>query len=121
MSRGLIPTPPKEVKKGDGLMLARIERIWQEASNTNNSNNGKVLFRARWFLKKEDVDLLPLGEITGPISPEVFADTITEHDLVLSNQSDDNHVTTICDLIQGEFRKFDFDSHFWLKCFYCFE
>ena len=105
----------KEAKLGDGLMLARVERIWQETTkrrrgsnstsgtNTTNSNSsGKVFFQARWFLKKEDVDSLPLGELNGPISCEIFANNITEHDLVLSNQSDDNHVTTICDLVQGE-------------------
>ena len=52
--------------------------------------------------KKEDVDSLPLGEITGPVSSEEFANRMTEHDLVLSNQSDDNDVTTICGLVQGE-------------------
>ena len=49
------------------------------------------------------MDSLPLDEITGPVSSVEFANRITEHDLVLSNQSDDNHVTTICGLIQGEF------------------
>jgi hypothetical protein len=116
---------PREAKVGDGLMLARVERIWQEMggrnrrssnsansnsnnnsgnngnSSNNNGNGGKVLFKARWFLKKEDVDSLPLGEITGPVSSDKFASSITEHDLVLSDQSDDNHVTTICDVIQG--------------------
>ncbi len=121
----------KEAKIGDGLMLARVERIWQEnttkgrrrgsnsttgnttTSNSNSNSNSnwdnntqgskpKILFQARWFLKKEDVDALPLGELTGPISSEQFANSITDHDLVLSNQSDDNHVTTICDLVQGE-------------------
>ena len=92
-------SPTKNVKVGDGLMLARVERIWQD-----KGYRGRVLFKARWFLKKEDVDSLPLGEITGPISAQDFAANITEHDLVLSNQSDDNHVTTICDLVQGECR-----------------
>jgi hypothetical protein len=91
----------KDAKVGDGLMLARVERIWQEKGR--GGRPGKVLFQARWFLKKEDVDSLPLEEITGPISSEEFANRITEHDLVLSNQSDDNHVTTICGLIQGKF------------------
>lgn len=90
-----------EAKVGDGLMLARVERIWQEKSRGGRS--GKILFQARWFLKKEDVDSLPVSEITGPIAPEQFVKSITEHDLVLSNQSDDNHVTTISGLIQGMF------------------
>jgi len=92
--------PTKDGKVGDGLMLARVERIWQD-----KGYRGRVLFKARWFLKKEDVDSLPLGEITGPISAQDFAANITEHDLVLSNQSDDNHVTTICDLVQVLYRK----------------
>ena len=94
----------KDAKVGDGLMLARVERIWQEKGR--GGRLGKILFQARWFLKKEDVDSLPLEEITGPISSEEFANRITEHDLVLSNQSDDNHVTTICGLIQGKFYKY---------------
>jgi hypothetical protein len=94
----------KDAKVGDGLMLARVERIWQEKGR--GGRPGKILFQARWFLKKEDVDSLPLEEITGPISSEEFANRITEHDLVLSNQSDDNHVTTICGLIQGKFHKY---------------
>ena len=53
-------------------------------------------------MKKEDVDSLPLSEITGPVSSEEFANRMTEHDLVLSNQSDDNDVTTISGLVQGE-------------------
>ena len=81
-------------------MLARVERIWQETVASNDEP--KILFRARWFLKKEDVDSLPLGELKGPMSGLNFANTITQHDLVLSNQSDDNHVTTICDVIQGQ-------------------
>jgi hypothetical protein len=108
--------PLKDAKVGDGLMLARVERIWQEksggggrgsrnSSSGSNGSGGKVLFKARWFLKKEDVDSLPLGVLTGPVSSDVFAANITEHDLVLSNQSDDNHVTTICDLIQGSYLK----------------
>ena len=130
-----------EPKVGDGLMLARVERIWQEKSKGGRS--GKILFQARWFLKvriwhesedvfdwphnmmidsnnsvwsapcldcffsfsqKEDIDSLPLNEITGPLSAENFVNSITEHDLVLSNQSDDNHVTTISGLIQGTHR-----------------
>lgn len=38
-----------EAKVGDGLMLARVERIWQEKSKGGRS--GKILFQARWFLK----------------------------------------------------------------------
>ena len=38
-----------EPKVGDGLMLARVERIWQEKSKGGRS--GKILFQARWFLK----------------------------------------------------------------------
>lgn len=116
IAKTAVLSPRKGTKLGDGLMLARVERIWQDTTkrrrgststsgtNTTNSNSsGMILFQARWFLKKEDVDSLPLGELTGPVSSEVFANNITEHDLVLSNQSDDNHVTTICDLVQGEY------------------
>jgi len=56
------------------------------------------------------VDSLPLDEITGPVSSVEFANRITEHDLVLSNQSDDNHVTTICGLIQVLYRRPDLDK-----------
>ena len=49
------------------------------------------------------MDSLPLEELTGPVATAGFAQRITEHDLVLSNQSDDDHVTTICGLIQGTF------------------
>merc|ERR1719157_539340 len=87
-----------EVKVGDGLMLARVERIFRNEGGRRGTK--KVLFQARWFLKKEDVDSLPLEELTGPVATAGFAQRITEHDLVLSNQSDDNHVTTICGLIQ---------------------
>jgi hypothetical protein len=38
-----------EAKVGDGLMLARVERIWQEKCKGGRS--GKILFQARWFLK----------------------------------------------------------------------
>ncbi|KAL3915866.1 MAG: hypothetical protein SGARI_008090, partial [Bacillariaceae sp.] len=38
-----------EAKVGDNLMLARVERIWQEKSRGGRS--GKILFQARWFLK----------------------------------------------------------------------
>jgi hypothetical protein len=47
------------------------------------------------------VDSLPLGDINGPVSAEEFKTRVTEHDLVLTNQSDENHVTTISGLIQG--------------------
>ena len=103
----------KDAKVGDGLMLARVERIWQEKGR--GGRLGKILFQARWFLKKEDVDSLPLEEITGPISSEEFANRITEHDLVLSNQSDDNHVTTICGLIQGKFYKYYYYYYYYYQ------
>ena len=119
----LPPQPPRrEAKIGDGLMLARVERIWHEkalppkksgggggskttTSSGNNSLGGRVLFKARWFLKKNDVDALPLAELSGPVDSKVFAKTVTQHDLVLSNQCDDNHVTTICDIVQGVFAR----------------
>lgn len=53
------------------------------------------------FLQKGDVDSLPLEDISGSASAEDFVKKITEHDLVLTNQSDDNHVTAISGLIQG--------------------
>lgn len=41
--------PMMEAKVGDGVMLARVERIWQEKSRSGRA--GKILFEARWFLK----------------------------------------------------------------------
>jgi hypothetical protein len=41
--------PMAEAKVGDGLMLARVERIWQEKSRSGRA--GRILFEARWFLK----------------------------------------------------------------------
>ena len=38
-----------EAKVGDGVMLARVERIWQEKSRSGRA--GRILFEARWFLK----------------------------------------------------------------------
>ncbi|KAG7338717.1 ELM2 domain containing protein [Nitzschia inconspicua] len=96
------PAAMAEAKIGDGVMLARVERIWQEKSRGGRA--GRILFEARWFLKKEDVDSLPLGDIKGPVSAEEFKSTVTEHDLVLTNQSDENHVTTISGLIQVLYR-----------------
>lgn len=43
-----IPTM-KESKIGDGLMLARVENIWQEKGR--GGRTGKVMFSSRWFLK----------------------------------------------------------------------
>lgn len=41
--------PMTEAKVGDGVMLARVERIWQEKSRSGRA--GRILFEARWFLK----------------------------------------------------------------------
>jgi hypothetical protein len=41
--------PITEAKVGDGVMLARVERIWQE--NGSSGRAGRILFEARWFLK----------------------------------------------------------------------
>jgi hypothetical protein len=37
-------------KTGDNLMLARVERVWQEKGR-GGDKPGQVLFQARWFLK----------------------------------------------------------------------
>jgi len=118
-------------KKGDGLMLARVERIWTDRSRgssirgrsskttTNNGdddddddddNSPIVLFQARWFLQHRDVASLPLGELRGPTKGELLAETVTPHDIVLSNQSDENHVTTICDIVQVLYRNPDLEE-----------
>jgi hypothetical protein len=44
-----IAAPMTEAKVGDGVMLARVERIWQEKSRSGRA--GRILFEARWFLK----------------------------------------------------------------------
>ena len=40
-----------EVKVGDGLMLARVERIFRQEGGRSRGTTKKVLFQARWFLK----------------------------------------------------------------------
>jgi hypothetical protein len=39
----------RDPKTGDNLMLARVERVWQEKGR--GGKPGQVLFQARWFLK----------------------------------------------------------------------
>jgi hypothetical protein len=50
-----------------------------------------------------------MDTFSGPVSTEDFLSRLTEHDLVLSNQCDNNHVTTICGLIQVLYRHPDAD------------
>lgn len=59
--------------------------------------------------QKDDVDSLPMDTFSGPVSTEDFVNRLTEHDVVLSNQCDNNHVTTICGLIQVLYRHPDAD------------
>lgn len=67
----------------------------------NRCLHSDTIFVSAFQTQKEDVDSLPLGDIKGPTSAADFKKTVTEHDLVLTNQSDENHVTTISGLIQG--------------------
>ena len=54
--------------------------------------------------QEKDVRALD-APLSGELSKEEFLGRLTEHDLVLSNQTDDNALTTICGEIQVLYRR----------------
>ena len=88
-----------EPKVGDGLMLARVERIWQEKSKGGRS--GKILFQARWFLKVRTNARISIGyefELSVLNSCNGFCDAVLmfRHFLTASTRSCRKMILTLC-------------------------
>jgi len=73
--------------------VAKVERMWEETGR-KKLREDRMKIRARWFFKQEDVDGLG-GAMIGPISRLQLVGMMTNRDLILSNQVDDNDVSTI--------------------------
>ena len=89
-------------KGANPSMLARVERIWEEripptTTKKPDSYSSLFKFRARWFVKKPMIDQLP--------SLEELSNRLTDRDLILSNQFDDNFVSTIREKILVIYRQ----------------
>lgn len=97
-------------KAGAKGMIARVERIWETTGSANGTGSGECpfMFQARWFLRKEDLESLR-GEYAMPAWDLDFVNRLTDDDLILSNQADDNALTTIAGDIQVVYRRPDSD------------
>lgn len=62
------------------------------------------------FFQRDDVESIR-GEFSGPISTENFVSSLSNHDLILSNQTDDNPITSICGEAQVFYRRPESDGH----------
>lgn len=93
---------------GPDPFVARVEKLWEEnepastGGRRGNSGNkddydlerrSRMKIRARWFFKKADIESLG-GTFVGASRERLLA-TMTDQDLILGDQTDDNEVPTI--------------------------
>jgi hypothetical protein len=92
------------VNNGGSVMVARVEKTWKERS--------KRRFRARWFFSKQNMDGLFHGTPSLQQSFQQTSNRISDRDLILTNQYDDNAVDTICGKVEVVYRKPNSDKNF---------
>ncbi|KAL9183523.1 hypothetical protein ACHAXT_004379 [Thalassiosira profunda] len=77
--------------------IGKVERLWEAAEG--QQKKGRMIVRVRWFFKKEDIEGLKGVAIsarpTWGDAKENIVSTMGPHDLVLTDRSDDNSVSTI--------------------------
>lgn len=78
----------------DEAFVAKVDKMWQEKSRKNDPIEYGMKIRARWYFKKSDVKDLS-GKFSGPISKKRLLQDMTDRDLILSDQYDENDVLTI--------------------------
>jgi hypothetical protein len=98
-----------QVRKGDAVLLfsdehdwdaqwpCRIERMWapiDPAQNFVDPDPRPVLFTARWFWHKGDLEQLPYNW-EGSLTKEELVARMAADEVVLSNQFDTNEIATI--------------------------
>jgi hypothetical protein len=77
----------------EGAYVARVEKMWQGLPKKRGVP-AKMMLKARWYFKKDDLAALK-GNFTGPISRDELLSKIKDHELILSDQCDENDVESI--------------------------
>jgi hypothetical protein len=95
-----------QVRKGDAVLLfsdesdwgaqwpCRVERMWEPAQNFIDPDPRPVLFTARWFWHKGDLEQLPY-QWDGSLTREELVARMAVDEVVLSNHLDENEIATI--------------------------
>mmetsp|Transcript_18441 Transcript_18441/g.39885 ORF Transcript_18441/g.39885 Transcript_18441/m.39885 type:complete len:940 (-) Transcript_18441:58-2877(-) len=103
-----------------------VERLWEEVEdsskkgpgqrrkkgkNAKSTKSSRMLIRTRWFFKKEDLEgikgsfVVEGGTNNGTSSKDEILATMTSQDLVLTDKSDDNVISTILGKVKVVERK----------------
>jgi hypothetical protein len=95
-----------QVRKGDAVLLfsdesdwgaqwpCRVERMWEPVQNFIDPDPRPVLFTARWFWHKGDLEQLPY-QWEGSLTREELVARMAGDEVVLSNHLDENEIATI--------------------------
>jgi hypothetical protein len=95
-----------QVRKGDAVLLfsdasdwgaqwpCRVERMWEPVQNSIDPDPRSVLFTARWFWHKGDLEQLPY-QWEGGLTREELVQRMAVDEVVLSNHLDENEIATI--------------------------
>jgi hypothetical protein len=95
-----------QVRKGDAVLLfsdesdwgaqwpCRVERMWEPAQNLADPDPRPVLFTARWFWHRGDLEQLPY-QWEGGLTREELVQRMAVDEVVLSNHLDENEIATI--------------------------
>ena len=97
---------PASIEMGLGALdpyLGLVERLWDEVDDdpSKSSPSSTMMMRTRWFFKKEDLEGISgrfvmdeMGEKRGNVRESILA-TMSAQDVILTDQSDDNAISSI--------------------------
>mmetsp|Transcript_14152 Transcript_14152/g.21803 ORF Transcript_14152/g.21803 Transcript_14152/m.21803 type:complete len:452 (+) Transcript_14152:69-1424(+) len=84
-----------ETANDEESFVGKVEGMWQSQTRKIDPIEYGMKLRVRWYFKKNDVNGLNSKRLRGPMSKKRLMQSMTNKDLILSDQYDENDVLTL--------------------------